>query len=188
MEIFVGAKIRNKKILEVKPLSNGWLLLKTEDGKSNKDFRVRLVTSKNPIRSMVPKHAHFAIDLYGKLCQNKEYGLNVLQAIYETWQTRNVDKVLTQHKNLPKLNGYPLEYILQALNWILEQEDINYTTRSEKKQNDLDNILKFFGYKVPEDRLGSELAMALLCDVGRGTHPVEALLKANLDVIPRRKF
>ena len=53
MEIKVGSKIRNKEIKEIIYLSNGWLLLKTENGKSARDFRVRLVTSTNPLRSMV---------------------------------------------------------------------------------------------------------------------------------------
>ncbi|MGC8547941.1 MAG: hypothetical protein ACP5MC_03010 [Candidatus Micrarchaeia archaeon] len=189
MEIKVGSKIRNKKIKEIIYLSNGWLLLKTENGKSAQDFRVRLVTSTNPLRSMVPKHAHFAIDLYGKLCQDKSAGLTVLNAIYEVWKTKDVKGVLQKYQNASaNLQGYPLEYILYALKWILEQEDINFTSRPEKKQNELDAILSSLGYSVPEGRLGSELAMSLLCDVGRGTHPVEALLKANLDIVPRRKY
>lgn len=189
MEIKVGSRIRKKEIKEIIPLSNGWLLLKTENGKSTNDFRVRLVTSTNPLRSMVPKHAHFVIDLYGKLCQGKSAGIAVLKAIYEVWKTKDVKSVLGKYQNASAgLQGYPLEYILYALNWILEQEDINFTGRPEKKQKELDAILSSLGYSVPEGRLGSELAMSLLCDVGRGTHPVEALLKANLDIIPRRKF
>ncbi len=189
MEIKVGSKIRNKEIKEIIRLSNGWLLLKTENGKSAKDFRVRLVTSTKPLHSMVPKHAHFVIDLYGKLCQDKSAGMNVLKAIYEVWKTKDVRGVLQKYQDASiSLKGYPLEYILYALNWILEQEDINFTGRPEKKQKELDTILSSLGFSVPEGRLGSELAISLLCDVGSGTHPVEALLKANLDIAPRRKF
>jgi hypothetical protein len=189
MEIKVGSKIRGKKIKEIIALSNGWLLLKTENGKSVKDFRVRLVKSTEPLRSMVPKHAHFAIDLYGKLCQDKTAGMAVLQAIYEMWRAKDVKSTLEKYRSSTgHLQGYPLEYILYALNWILEQEDINFTGRPESKQKELDEILSSLGYSVPEGRRGSELAMALLCDIGRGTHPVEALLKANLDIVPRKRF
>ncbi|MDW7973499.1 MAG: hypothetical protein RMI01_09920 [Thermodesulfovibrio sp.] len=38
---------------------------------------------------------------------------------------------------------------------------------------------------TPEGRHGGQLAIALLRDVANGTHPVEALLKANLDIRPR---
>jgi len=40
---------------------------------------------------------------------------------------------------------------------------------------------------TPPARKGSQLAISVFCDVANGTHPVEALLRANLDVQPRRR-
>jgi hypothetical protein len=87
------------------------------------------------------------------------------------------------------LPGYSLEYILYALKWILEQEDINFTGRPQKRQEKLEEILRRQGIITPEGRKGSELAISLFCDIANETHPVEAFIKANLDVIPikRRK-
>ena len=187
----VGSVLRGKKIREIRLLPNGWILLKTDNGKSQNDFRVKVVFATTPrIRSMIPKHAHFAIDVYGKMCKDKQLGLELLDAIYETWQSRDVDQVIGNHQQLSMANlpGYPIEYILRALNWILDQEDINFTTRPAERQKILDDILAVRGYTVPFGRLGSQLAMSVLVDIGNGTHPVEALLKANLDIIPRRQF
>jgi hypothetical protein len=76
---------------------------------------------------------------------------------------------------------------LNGLNWILDQEDINFTSRPSKKQKELDETCDRQGIKTPSGREGSQLAIALLCDVANGIHPVEALLKANLDIRPRGK-
>ena len=187
----VGSVLRGKRIREIQHLPNGWILLKTDNGKSPNDFRVKVVFATTPrIKSMIPKHAHFAIDAYGKICKDKQLGLELLDAIYETWQSHDVDRVVGNHQRLvaADLPGYPVEYILSALNWILDQEDINFTTRPLERQKVLDDILAVRGYTVPEGRLGSQLAMSVLIDIGNGTHPVEALLKANLDIIPRRQF
>jgi hypothetical protein len=86
------------------------------------------------------------------------------------------------------LPGYD-EYILPALNWILEQEDINFTTRPEKKQNELDETLMKAGVTVPSGRVGSQLAISLLCNIAppNGLHSVDALIRANLDVLTIKK-
>jgi len=189
MEIKIGSKIRKKEIKDLIRLRNGWILLKTENSKSAQDFRVRLVLSTTPLHSIVPKHAHFAIDLYGKWCQNSEKARLVLQAIYEIWQRKPVNEVLKKYENATSnLLGYPLEYILYAINLIFEQEDINFYGRPQKKQNELDSMLSEFSFSVPSGRYGSELAISLLCNIVSGTHPVDALLAANLDVVPRRKL
>jgi len=88
-----------------------------------------------------------------------------------------------------KLEVFPdtLEYILYALKWILEQEDVNFTGRPERKQKELDEICKKCQITVPEGREGSQLAISLLCDIISGVHPVEAFLKANLDVRPVKR-
>ncbi|MGQ4834412.1 MAG: hypothetical protein ACP6IS_11025 [Candidatus Asgardarchaeia archaeon] len=188
-KIKIGGLFRKKKILDLVKLSNGWIIIKTENSKSEKDFKVRTIYQLHPrIRFFTPKHAHFAIDLYGKLCANREGALNVFEAIIDVWNRKPVHDVLKKYSSIvSNLPGYNLEYILYALNWILEQEDINFKGRPEKKQKELDEILKKLNIRVPPDRLGSELAISLLCNIIHGLHPVEALLKANLDVLPRKR-
>jgi hypothetical protein len=190
IQLEVGKKFRGKEIKDIVKLSNGWYLIKTENSKSVQDFKVKTIFSLKPLRSLTPKHAHFAIDFYGKLCANKEKAMKVFNAIIDVWSGESVEEVLKKYdsevKNLP---GYSLEYILYALKWILEQEDINFTGRPQKRQQQLEEILRRQGIITPERRKGSELAISLFCDIASGTHPVEAFIKANLDVIPikRRK-
>lgn len=184
----IGDKWRGKVIFDRVGLSNGWVILKTENQKSTGDFKVRTVKSFKPRRSYTPKHAHFAIDFYGKLCSDKAKALNVLKAIIEVWHNAKVKQALHRYGRLTqRLPGYSLEYILYALNWILEQEDINFTGRPSTKQRDLDTICTKQNVVTPPARKGSQLAISVFCDVANGTHPVEALLKANLDVQPRRR-
>ncbi len=187
---------KKKKILDMIKLSNGWILLKTENSKSEKDFKVRTVLQTKPkLKYFTPKHAHFAIDFYEKICANKDKAIKVLNAILEVWNRNPAKDVLEKYeKDCKGLPGYDLEYILYALNWILEQEDINFKGRSDKKQEEIDNIFSKFnqekyGFYVntPEGRKGSELAISILCDIASGTHPVEALRKANLDIVPVKK-
>jgi len=174
-----------KRILDMRHLSNGWILIKTENSKSEKDFKVKVIFSLNPQRSLTPKHAHFLIDFYGKMCADRNKAFYVLLAIVDMWHGISIDEILRKLKQI-NLPGYPLEYILYALDWILEQEDINFTGRPRNKQDEIDEILERLKIKTPRGREGSQLAIALLCDVFLGTHPVEALLKANLDIRPRR--
>jgi hypothetical protein len=190
IQLEIGKKFRGKEIKDIVKLSNGWYLIKTENSKSVQDFKVKTIFSLRPLRSLTPKHAHFAIDFYGKLCANKEKAMKVFNAIIDVWSGKSVEEVLKKYdsevKNLP---GYNLEYVLYALKWILEQEDINFTGRPQKRQQQLEEILRRQGIITPEGRKGSELAISLFCDIASGTHPVEAFIKANLDVIPikRRK-
>lgn len=175
-----------KRILDVRPLSNGWVLVKTENSKSANDFRVRAVYQQDPLRYYTPKHAHFAIDLYGKWCAHRQKAYNVFLAIADVWwQRQPVSQVLAQYKAATQgLPGYDLEYILNALEWILEQEDVNFTGRSQKLQDNLDEKLQQNNVHVPPARKGSQLAMVLLLEVAKGKHPVEAMLTAGIDVRP----
>jgi hypothetical protein len=184
----VGDKWRRKEIFDRVDLSNGWVILKTENHKSPHDFKVRTVKSFTPRRSYTPKHAHFAIDFYGKVCSERARGANVLEAIVEIWHSRKVDQALHKYdRSTQGLPGYSLEYILYTLNWILEQEDINFTGRPSTKQQELDAICSQQNVVTPPERKGSQLAISVFCDIANGTHPVEALLRANLDVQPRRR-
>jgi len=187
-KIEVGGKIRGKKILEKIELNNGWIIVKTENRKSQKDFKVKTIYQKEPLKYYTPKHAHFAIDLYGKFCNSEEKAKMVFEAIIKIWHKEDVKKVLEEFKEkIKNLPGYDLEYILYALKWILEQEDINFKGRPEKKQKELNEIFEKLKIKVPEKREGSELAISLLGNIILGFHPVEALLKANLDVLPIKR-
>jgi hypothetical protein len=190
IQLEIGKKFRGKEIKDIVKLSNGWYLIKTENSKSVQDFKVKAIFSLKPLRSLTPKHAHFAIDFYGKLCANKEKAMKVFNAIIDVWSGESVEEVLKKYGNEVKdLPGYDLEYILYALKWILEQEDINFTGRPQERQQQLEEIFRKQRIITPEGRKGSELAISLFCDIASGTHPVEAFIKANLDVIPikRRK-
>jgi len=188
-ELKIGDKLGGRRIREIIALSNGWLLVKTDDSKSPRDFRVRTVWQLKPRkRFFTPKHAHFAIDFYGKLCANREKAMKVFNAIIEVWHNSPVDEVIKKYKKeVEGLPGYDLEYILYALKWILEQEDINFKGRPESKQKQLDEILRKVGVTTPEGRRGSELAISLFCDITNDIHPVEAFIRANLDVLPRKR-
>jgi len=179
----------SKRILDIRKLSNGWYLIKTENSKSENDFRVKVIFSLQPPRSMTPKHAHFLIDFYGKLCADSDKAKCILKAIYEMWhRPKDISEIFNKYEQKTfGLPGYPFEYILYGLNWILEQEDINFKGRPSKKQAELDEICSRQNILTPYNRSGSQLAIALLCDVVNGTHPVEALLKANLDIRPKGK-
>ncbi|MGF3573662.1 MAG: hypothetical protein ACQXXG_09635 [Candidatus Bathyarchaeia archaeon] len=188
-EIKVGEYLRKKKILDLVQLSNGWYVIKTEDSKSTRDFKVKTIFQTAPrIRSLTPKHAHFVIDFYGKLCANREKAMKVLEAIVEIWNKKPVQDVLSKYQGVvSELPGYKLEYILHALNWILEQEDVNFTGRPERKQEEINDILRKCNVTPLPERSGSELAMSLFCNVALGSHPVEAFIRANLDVLPVKR-
>lgn len=189
LKLHVGGEFRGKKILDMVCLSNGWILLKTENTKSQRDFRVITIYQTHPrIRSYTPKHAHFAIDFYGKLCADKERAMKVLQAILDIWKGKSVTETLNKYEEEVKgLPGYQLEYILHALNWILEQEDVNFRGRPEKRQRELDEILSRCDIEAPTGREGSQLAISLFCNIAQGQHPVDAFIRANLDVLPVKR-
>lgn len=178
----IGDTLNGKEVYEVIELSNSWELAKTENGKSKNDFRVKIVNPEHP-QGLTIMHGHFAIDFFGKMCKDEEKALKVLSAIEEVWQRNKVIAVLDKYEQKTKdLPGYPLDYILHAYNWILEQEDINFEGRSEKKQKEIDQVLSRSGVETPKGREGSQLAISLLCDIAEGTHPAEALYRVGLRI------
>lgn len=183
---YLGKGKNKKKILELIPLSNGWILAKTENMKSPRDFKVRTIIDPIIRKFYTPKHAHFAIDFYGKICRDFSKAEKVFRAIIEVWQGEDVKRILNEYESDTKdLPGYKLDYILYALKWILEQEDVNFQGRPERLQKILDEKCQSVKVEVPQNRKGSQLAITLFCDIFRGIHPAEALLSANLDIIPR---
>jgi len=187
-EIKIGEKWRGSEIIDFVKLSNGWYIIKAPGTLSEKDFKVKAIFSIKPQSSLQPKHAHFAIDFYGKICNDKEKAMNVFKAIIDIWHRNSIENTLNNYKKLVEnLPGYNLEYILYAMRWVLDQEDINFKGREEKKQRELDEICGKQNVIVPVGRKGSQLAMSLLCAIANGMHPVEAFRIGGLDVIPIRK-
>jgi len=181
-------KIKKRKIREVIPLPGNWYLLKTDNTKSANDFLVKTVYQIEPLRYFTPKHAHFAIDFYGKMCADRGKAMRLFGAIVDVWRGQDVREVISLYNaQTSGLPGYSIEYILYALKWILQQEDINFRGRSDAKQRELDGLLSELGISTPKGREGSQLAMSLLCNIARGTHPVEALIQANVDIIAIKK-
>lgn len=178
----VGDSSNGDEILEVKELSDGLTLIRTEGYESEDDFRVKVVNDQHPIGVTV-KHAHFAIDFYGKYNYDEELGGRVLQSLIDIWHGQGVEETLERWKDV-ELPGYPLDYVFYAMDWILEQEDINFDpeARDDEKQAEIDNILAQQNVTTPEGRKGSELAISLLCDIANGTHPVEAFYRVNLRI------
>ncbi len=185
---YLGKGKSKRKILDIVYLSNGWILVKTEDGKSRNDFKVRTITEPKSLKYYTPKHAHFIIDFYGKFCFDREKAYQLFQAVIKMWQGEDIQNLMSEYKdNVNSLPGYSLEYILYALKWIFEQEDINFSGRGEKLQRDLNAKLQSLNVPLLESRRGSQLAISLFCDIINDIHPVEALLSANIDIVPKFK-
>lgn len=177
-----GEIFQQKKILEVRPLPGSRLLLKTEDSKSPGDFLVRYIWRLAPRpRFYTPKHAHFAIDFYGKICADAKKSQQVLTAITEVWHRKPWDQVVQRYgPSVADLPGYDLYYIVGALDWIFEQEDLNFRGRPEGLQRELNDLIFRCGITLPPNRQGSQLAVSLFCRIWLGAHPVEALLSTNI--------
>jgi len=59
--------------------------------------------------------------------------------------------------------------------------------RPDSRQREIDEIFQKCNVTPPSDRPGSQLAMSLFCNVALGLHPVEAFIRANLDVLPVKR-
>lgn len=133
---YLGKGKNKKKVLEIVQLSNAWILVKTENSKSKNDFKVRTIYEPEKLKFYTPKHAHFALDFYGKLCNNSKKTEKVFKAIIEVWKDNSVKSVLKKYlKDLTNLPGYNLDYILYALKWILEQKKILIFKEGRKNFN-----------------------------------------------------
>jgi len=177
----IGDRLRGKKVLDVVNLPD-CQIVKTENKKSKLDFRVKLINAQHPA-GLTLKHAHFAIDFYGKFCQCQPKALKLLEAIGKLWNGENIEELIRQYKpTVEGLYGYSLELILYGLNWVLQQEDINFKRRSGKLQKELEEKIKAQQINFRDDRKGSQLAIGLLCDIAKGLHPVEAFHKARLRI------
>jgi hypothetical protein len=185
----VGETWWGNEVLEVRELSmEGWIVFKVPGRISEDDFIVKVINPDHP-RGISVQHAHFALDLYGKLNNDQEAAREVFEGVIEIWQGKSPKPVLEKvDKAVDALPGYDLEYFLFTYNWILDQEDINYAAggdRGEKKQAQIDALLESVGVEKAGGREGSQLAISLLCDIVTGEHPVEALRRADLIIRPR---
>jgi hypothetical protein len=69
----------------------------------------------------------------------------------------------------------------------LEQEDVNFRGRPPDRQRELDEVLNRLDIATPQGREGSQLAISLFCNIALGQHPVDAFIRANLDVLPVKR-
>lgn len=174
--------LEDEEFLERKDLSNGVVIFKSRGKYGPNDFRVRTYNPTTNI-ALQPKHAHIAIDFYGKWCANKEKAILVFKSMIEVWNKKPVKEILKENEmKLFNLPGYDLEYILSVMEWILDQEDINFKGRPLDKQQELDRILSAQNVKTPKGREGSELAISVFCDILNGYHPVEAFIRSGLRI------
>ena len=154
-----------RNILAQKKLSDGTILWKEPGKKGQHDF---VVKAKPPgrKRGYTPKHAHFLIDFYGKLCYSEEVGKLLFDLITDVYKKKPANQVLNSidietKRKIDNAPGYSLEFILHALEWIFEQEDINYP---------------------PPDYKGRAQAYQMFVDVMNGMHPVDAMKRAGLRI------
>lgn len=181
-----GENWYGKEVLEVRDLSlEEWIIFKIPGNKSEEDFIVKVTNPEHP-QGIAVQHAHFAIDYYGKLKHDETDAKRVFEGLIEIWKGKEVESVLERiRQSLGHLPGYDPEYIFYTMDWILDQEDINYNQsdgRSEKKQRQLDTALENVGVEPADGREGSQLAIGLFCDITSEVHPVEALRRAGLRI------
>ena len=119
------------KILEARRLSDGTWIFKIANKKGPGDFRVSVLDPVTHTR-LTPTYAHFAIDLYGKLCQNESLTASLLELVEEVYRGHPASEILKKlsttelSTNLAKLHGYSVEYTLHTLEFIFAQEDVNW--------------------------------------------------------------
>jgi hypothetical protein len=177
------------KILEARQLSDGTWIFKIANKKGPGDFRVSVLDATTKTR-LTPSYAHFAIDLYGKLCGNAETTSSLLRAIEDIYHgskaadvTRNLS--LAQFANLP---GYSVEYTLHTLEFIFAQEDINWERDFVLPKKPLPQLRRKLikqGLLTAEEaqKRGSAIAMNLLRRVVRDEiHPVAAMREGRLRI------
>lgn len=183
-----GEEWYGNEVLEVRDLSlDEWLIFRVPGSKSEEDFIVKVINEDHP-QGISVQHAHFAIDFFGKLHHDEEAAMELFDAIVSVWHGEDVDSVLQGvAEEVEDLPGYHAEYVLKALDWILRQEDINYSegSRPERKQKELDEAQAEFGVETPEGREGSQITIGLLSDIAAEIHPVEALRRAGLVIRSR---
>jgi hypothetical protein len=171
------------KILRRRRLSDGTWLFQVGNGKGIGDFIVKAVLPTG--KQITPKHAHFAIDMYGKLRSNRGATARLLGAVEAVFRGATASKALAGLDGavLNRLPGYSAEYILNALEWIFRQENVNWKRDIAGKPVPRIRLtlIRHGILARGESNRGSALAIALLRQVvRRGVHPVEAMLQVRI--------
>jgi len=177
-----------EKILEQRKLRDGRLVLKVKDKFGAGDFKV-VICDPRTGKKFTPKHAHFAIDLYGKLCRDECLTRQLLEAISKVYNGQPAFAVIADLekggilRHFDQLPGYKTDYILHCLELIFEQEDVNFERRGGQLPR-LRRILLRKGLASEEEvKRGRFLAWRLFRRiVVEGIHPVEAMLEAGLRI------
>ena len=186
--------VPEEKILEARRLSDGKWVFKISNKKGPGDFRVSVFYPETQTR-LTPSYAHFAIDLYGKLCRNEDATLLILQGIEEIYRGSskamdvlsklNKSSLLIQISNLP---GYSVEYTLHVLEFIFAQEDLNWERDYIQANEPLPGLRKAlvrkgFMTEIEAKNRGSAIAIHLLRRVVRDKiHPVAGMREVLLRI------
>jgi len=186
--------VPDNKILEARRLSDGKWVFKISNRKGPGDFRVSVFYPETRTR-LTPSYAHFAIDLYGKLCRNEDQTLLILKGIEEIYRgsakAADVLSRLISSGSLGQLShlpGYSIEYTLHVLEFIFAQEDITWERdfiREGKPLPQLRKTLVRKGFLTDHEAAtnGGAIAMHLLRRVVRDRiHPVEAMREVLLRI------
>ena len=187
--------VPKNKILEARQLSDRTWILKIANKKGPGDFRVSVLDPRTKTQ-LTPSYAHFAIDLYGKLCRNEEAASMLLQSIEEIYQgSKAVDSLAKLSKNgsimqLGKLPSYSysLEYTLHTLEFIFAQEDKNWERDFILPKKPLPQLRKKLiqqGFLTEEEARsrGSAIAMHLFRRIVRDkVHVVTAMREVRLRI------
>ena len=186
--------VPEEKVIEARRLSDGKWVFKISNKKGAGDFRVSVFYPETQTR-LTPSYAHFAIDLYGKLCRNEDATLMILQGIEEIYQGSSKamgvlsnlkrSNSLAQLSNLP---GYSIEYTFHVLEFIFAQENVNWERDYIQPNEPLPGlrrtlVRKGFMTEVEAQSKGSAIAMHLLRRVVRDKiHPVAAMREVLLRI------
>lgn len=186
--------ISDEKILEARRLSDGKWVFKISNRKGPGDFRVSVFYPETQTR-LTPSYAHFAIDLYGKLCRDEDTALFILRGIEEIYgDTSGTMHVLSKFNKsssfirISNLPGYSVEYTFHVLEFIFAQEDITWErdfVRLRKPLPQLRKMLVRKGFLTIDEaqNKGSAIAMHLLRRVVRDKiHPVAAMREVLLRI------
>ena len=180
--------VPDEQVLERRRLSDGTWLFRVADGKGAGDFIVRAVNTVG--RELTPKHAHFAIDVYGKLCSNETLAESLLVSVDRLFAGAGAETILTEMgqglvAELDVQPGFSTEYILHSLELIFAQENVNWDRDMVDKPlpSIRRSLLSRKVLTVDESTRGSGLAIALLRQIVRHrVHPVEAMTELGLRI------
>jgi hypothetical protein len=178
-EVWIAPQVGYQTVEAVQEVSENTYLFKTKGDKGDEDYQVRIRNEKHRAYSI--EYTRFAIDIAMKYQNDREKANEVFDAIVRAWDGEEIDDVLDEY-DIESLPGYDLDFILYALDWIMENEDkiFHERGRSDNKQEQIDEKLAEHDIEKPSDREGSQLAMGLFAGIIAGNHPVDELYDADL--------